>query len=204
MKKNWLIGVSIAISICLSIIAICLQLKAIECSNISIVLGFVGILATFVVVNNAVQVWRMEDKMEQQQECIKEFEKQKQRQYNLGKRTIYTFLHSALHQDTNLVDKAFLYAQDVFCIITDLYGMDGNGKDEDKEDVETFIDILDKILAKETKKKKISIDHLKRCRRNILSLPQAYIERYPRFLQTLKTIEHKIEVNEKIEKKSKR
>ena len=45
-----------------------MQFKTIEVSDISIVLGFVGILATFVVVNNAVQVWRMEDKMEQQQE----------------------------------------------------------------------------------------------------------------------------------------
>lgn len=195
MKKNWLIGVSIAISICLSIIAICLQLKAIECSNISIVLGFVGILATFVVVNNAVQVWRMEDKMEQQQERIKEFEKQKQRQYNLGKRTIYTFLHSALHQNTNLVDKALLYAQDVFCIITDLYGMDGNGKDEDKENFETFIDILDKILAAESEKDKISKENLKECKKNILSLPQAYMVRYPRLQQTLKTIESKINAN---------
>lgn len=204
MKKNWLIGVFIALSLCLSIIAICLQLKSIECSDISIVLGFVGILATFVVVNNAVQVWRVEDKMEQQQERIKDFEKQEQRQYNLGKRTIYTFLHSALHQDDNLVDKAFLYAQDIFCIITDLYGMDGRGKDEDNENVETFINILDKILAAETEKDRISKDHLERCRRNILSLPQAYMERYPRFRQTLKTIEHKIKVNEKIEKESKR
>lgn len=65
MKSKIFIGIIAGIAILLSAISICMNISEIVVNDISLVLGFIGVLATFVVVSNSVQLWQVEKQIEE-------------------------------------------------------------------------------------------------------------------------------------------
>ena len=72
MKSKIFIGIIAGIAIILSAISICMNISEIVVSDISLVLGFIGVLATFIVVSNSVQLWQVEKQIEEQSNIVQE------------------------------------------------------------------------------------------------------------------------------------
>lgn len=74
MKSRVFIGILSGVAIVLSIFAVCMNISEdIVVTNFSIVLGFIGVLATFIVVSNAVQLWRLEQQLNKCEVAIDEY-----------------------------------------------------------------------------------------------------------------------------------
>ena len=71
MKSKIFIGIIAGIAIILSAISICMNISEIVVSDISLVLGFIGVLATFIVVSNSVQLWQVEKQIEEQSNIVR-------------------------------------------------------------------------------------------------------------------------------------
>ena len=90
MKSKIFIGIIAGIAIVLSVVAIGMDIsKEIVVTDASLVLGFIGVLATFIVISNSVQLWKFENKIEKYQDL----ERQKRKIYNGLKLSILNAKH---------------------------------------------------------------------------------------------------------------
>lgn len=147
MKTNTtlsVLGILSGIAIILSVIAIAMHVSEdIVVDNISIVLGFIGVLATFIVVTNYVQVGKLEHKIEYLESQIIFFDKQRYKLHTMHKRVIFTIVDSLMSEN---IDKAFFYMQDILPILSDLYGENGKRDDFDNEKIQIVMHVLDLLL----------------------------------------------------------
>lgn len=147
MKTNTtlsVLGILSGIAIILSVIAIAMHVSEdIVVDNISIVLGFIGVLATFIVVTNYVQVGKLEHKIEYLESQVVFFDKQRYKLHTMHKRVIFTIVDSLMSEN---IDKAFFYMQDILPILSDLYGENGKRDDFDNEKIQIVMHVLDLLL----------------------------------------------------------
>lgn len=147
MKTNTtlsVLGILSGIAIILSVIAIAMHVSEdIVVDNVSIVLGFIGVLATFIVVTNYVQVGKLEHKIEYLESQIIFFDKQRYKLHTMHKRVIFTIVDSLMSEN---IDKAFFYMQDILPILSDLYGENGKRDDFDNEKIQIVMHVLDLLL----------------------------------------------------------
>lgn len=174
MKSKIFIGIMASIAILLSAISICMNISEVVISDVSLVLGFVGVLATFIVVSNAVQVWKIESDYQKLRNdydnTIKMMKQQQSVQYNILKKVILTpvWMEYKWEQNTrenilfNHVDNAFLFLIDVIPILTNLYGTDGKEKDSSGYQLEDMIAVFEKILNLENDCNKVKKQHLEK------------------------------------------
>lgn len=153
MKTNTtlsVLGILSGIAIILSVIAIAMHVSEdIVVDNISIVLGFIGVLATFIVVTNYVQVGKLEHKIEYLESQVVFFDKQRYKLHTMNKRVIYTIVDHIMDKDVN---RALFYVQDILPILTELYGENGKKKDFDDEKIQTVMIVINKLLDLHKKK----------------------------------------------------
>lgn len=120
-------------------------------NDISIVLGFIGVLATFIVVTNYVQVWKLESKLEHLDNKVECASKQRDSIFATNKRLIYTIVDYLIYRD---IDSALYYLQDILPILKDLYGADGREKDNDGESIDVVMEVITKLLEQHDVEKK--------------------------------------------------
>jgi len=147
-----ILAVISSMAIVLSIVAIAMNVsEEIVINDISIVLSFIGVLATFIVVTNYVQVWKLESKLEQLDNKVECAGKQRDSIFATNKRLIYTIVDYLMYRD---VDSALYYLQDILPILKDLYGFDGREKDKDGESINVVMEVITKLLEQHDKEKK--------------------------------------------------
>lgn len=195
MKTNTtlsVLGILSGIAIILSVIAIAMHVSEdIVVDNISIVLGFIGVLATFIVVTNYVQVGKLEHKIEYLESQVVFFDKQRYKLHTMNKRVIYTTVDAIMHQN---IDKAFLYMQDILHILPELYGENGRKKDFDGENIQTVMSVINRLLNQHqkclnNKESGIRTKTLTRFQRNMKRyMPDAYYK-IPEVSQVCERIE---------------
>ena len=113
MKSKIFIGTIAGVAILLSAISICMNISEIVVNDISLVLGFIGVLATFIIISNSVQLWKFENKIENHQEIFqdykqvkKDLERQTARVYNGIKMSILNVVHLELqYADSSTEEK---------------------------------------------------------------------------------------------------
>lgn len=147
-----ILAVISSIAIVLSIVAIAMHVSEdIVINDISIVLGFIGVLATFIVVTNYVQVWKLESKLEHLDNKVECASKQRDSIFATNKRLIYTIVDYLIYRD---IDSALYYLQDILPILKDLYGADGREKDNDGESIDVVMEVITKLLEQHDVEKK--------------------------------------------------
>lgn len=186
MKSKIFIGIMAGGSILLSAISICMNISEIVISDVSLILGFVGILATFIVVSNAVQVWKIESDYQKLRNdydnSIKTMKQQQCMQYNILKKVILTpvWMEYKLERNTrenilfNHVDNAFLFLIDIIPILRNLYGIDGKEKDSSGYQLEDMIAVFEKILKLENDCNKVKKQNLEKALKRLEDLPDSY------------------------------
>ena len=88
---HWLTGLAII----LLVLSICFNIGRIEVNDVSIVLAFIGVLATFVVVSNYAQVQGLENKLKS---VDKEFKNQRNTLYFMKADNARSFAHSNMRE----------------------------------------------------------------------------------------------------------
>lgn len=162
MKSKIFIGTIAGVAILLSAISICMNISEIVVNDISLVLGFIGVLATFIIISNSVQLWKFENKIENHQEIFqdykqvkKDLERQTARVYNGIKMSILNVVHLELqYADSSTEEKelcqhlnnAFLYLMDIIPILEELYGKQGDKTDETGDNLYKILDLFFEIL----------------------------------------------------------
>ena len=192
MKSKIFIGIIAGIAIVLSVVAICMDIsKEIVVTDASLVLGFIGVLATFIVISNSVQLWKFENKIEKYQDL----ERQKRKIYNGLKLSILNavhketsdYQHSSICNKTVAINNAFLYLMDLIPILEELYGSEGTEKDESGETLDIVIDCFLDLLNEDNGK--ISLHNLCKCREDLKKfLPMKYYN-----LENIKKLKQQIE-----------
>ena len=203
MNSKIFIGIIAGIAIILSVIAICMDVsEEIVVTDSSLVLGFIGVLATFIVISNAVQLWKFEDRIEQNNNLLKTYTKtiediirQKKKIYNGIKLSILNAVHKEVVEykfltncdKTRSLNSAFLYSMDLIPILEELYGPEGVGKDESGETLDIVIDCFLDLLNADNGK--ISLHNLCKCRDDLKKfLPMKYYN-----LENIKKLKQQIE-----------
>lgn len=169
-------------AIVLSVIAIAMSVSEDTVINdISLVLGFIGVLATFIVVTNYVQVGKLEHDLATQtkmlDDTICKVNEQNHRLYTMSKRIIYTTVDTVIIKE---IDRAFLYMGDILPILTELYGEDGKGIDYDDENLQMALQTISRILQQHKEnikegKKCITLETLKAFQSDMKQyLPEKY------------------------------
>lgn len=140
----------IALSLVLSLIAISMNISECVITDESIVLLFVGILATFIVIGNQFQTYIMEHRIKEMEVRNNEMlNKQKYAYKQLlssTKSTILSIVHMQLKMQTVNYNNAFLYALDLIPILPELYGENSFESDIAGEHLNNCIEVFDKIL----------------------------------------------------------
>ena len=196
MRSKMFIGILAGLSIILSAISICMDISEIVVSDVSLVLGFVGILATFIVVNNAIQVWSIEKKVDRYGNLLTDLINLKLKLLYATKRNILSFVYREIQTIENSnknknIDSAFLFLLDIIPLLEELYGKNGDNLDEDGDSLNTILQCFQLLLKYDTQDK-ITIKSLTTClKRMNQHLPNSY--KNINFIQEIKQeLSHKI------------
>lgn len=191
MRKNQQKDVSyialyvwLSIALVLSVTAICMHVSKTIVTNESLVLFFIGVLATFIVIGNQIQTYKMERRISEMVSTIKQMEEQQkntQKQLlSTAKNTILSIVHLQLKMQSKHYDNAFLYALDLLPILPKLYGDSSFEADCVGEHLEDCIAVFNKIITDSNKatSHKISQQSFKRAFDEINQwLPDTYQKR---------------------------
>lgn len=196
MRSKMFIGILAGLSIILSAISICMDISEIVVSDVSLVLGFVGILATFIVVNNAIQVWSIEKKVDRYGNLLTDLINLKLKLLYATKRNILSFVYREIQTIENSnknknIDSAFLFLLDIIPLLEELYGKNGDNLDEDGDSLNTILQCFQLLLKYDTQDK-ITIKSLTTCLKRMNQyLPNSY--KNINFIQEIKQeLSHKI------------
>lgn len=179
MRSKMFIGILAGLSIILSAISICLDMSEVVVSDVSLVLGFVGILATFIVVNNAIQVWSIEKKVDRYGNLLTDLINLKLKLLYATKRNILSFVYREIRtiESSNKnknIDLAFLFLLDIIPLLEELYGKNGDNIDEDGDSLNTILQCFQLLLKYDTQDE-ITIKSLTTCLKRMNQyLPNSY------------------------------